>query len=342
MQEPALRAILGRLGIRPTEKTGTGWLHAPCPFASDRHRNGRDVRPSFGAKIEDRGVSSYHCYSCKMHGRISSLVRALHMYGHDVGEMDGHGFPALAREADIADMGVMGDVPFDGAQEPRRLPEPLDEDAYAGLFGSAYDDEEAGRYLEGRGVGYRTVQQLGLGWDPDQRRIVFPVRGGDGALYGFTGRSIVPGAQPKIRDYHGLPKRHLIMGHHRWRGDRPIVIVEGLFAYAHLIEMDLERYADVGALLGSAMTEEKAAILRDQYPSPVFLFLDNDEAGTVALFGPQDRQGNQDFQAGAIAALLGHVPVHVPAWPDGKEDPDQLSKAEVWAMLQAEAYPVRG
>ena len=43
-------------------------------------------------------------------------------------------------------------------------------------------------------------------------RIIFPVRGREGELYGYTGRAIDEDVQPRIRDYYGLPKRACLLG----------------------------------------------------------------------------------------------------------------------------------
>ena len=309
------------------------------------HRGGRDRHPSFAVKPEVDGISAYMCWSCKSHGRISSLVRLLHHHGADVGEISGD-YPTLAHEADRADMDSLGDREFrHHEQQEDLLPDPLDEYIFEGMFMPAFDVPEARDYLLQRGVREGAATAMELGWDPDQRRVVFPVRDRDGALYGFTGRSVVPGAEPRVRDYHGLPKRHLVLGENRWLGQpmdgRKLVIVEGLFALAHLVDMGLESYADVGALLGSSMTNGKAERIRAQ-GGPVYLFLDNDEGGDTGLFGREDPEGNRDFYAGAIGMLQHHVPLYVPVWPVDRCDPEELMREEVWAMLRDTLVYVAG
>jgi len=270
-------------------------------------------------------------------GQDHASAVPLHHLGADVGEMDANGFPALAWEADLADMEVLSDREFEQREEADELPDPLDEEMFLDVYPPAWEVDDARAYLERRGIDDVTATTLQLGWDIDERRIMFPVRDRGGRLYGHTGRAVDHDRQPKIRDYHGLPKRHLILGEHLWRGQpmdqRPVVVVEGLFAFAHLVALNLLEYADVGAVMGSTLTEHKARRLRMR-EGRTYLLFDNDEAGDTGLFGPPDTSGERDFHSGAVAALLQYVPVYVPAWPDGKSDPDQLTRREVWEMLR--------
>lgn len=326
-----------RLGITHLERSASGWLHSKCPLAPWTHASGSDKHPSFGVKPEPAGLSAYMCFSCKHHGRISSLVRLLQHLGADVGPVDGGGYPVLAKDADMFDArGIVG-LPFRDVEQQDEKPDPLEEVMFDGIYMPAWDVPESREYLRSRGVGAVAAEALQLGWDPDQRRVVFPVRDREGSLYGHTGRAVDQQNEPKVKDYHGLPKMWLILGQHRWRGQpggtRPLILVEGLFAYAHLVEMNLEQYADVGALMGSRLTEHQAEEVK-VHNCPTYLLMDNDPAGEQALFGRVESNGDQDFQTGAVAALLGHLPVHVPAWPEGKTDPDELTKTEVWRMLQ--------
>ncbi len=314
----------------------SGWLHSRCPLAPWTHKTGHDRRPSFAVKPQHDGVSAYMCWACHRMGRVSSLIKLMHHFGVDVGEVVWGEYPKLAQEADAADMMVVVAVDYDERMViENTLPDPLDTALFDGVYMPAHDIPEAWAYLVSRGVTADAATSLDLGWDPDQRRIMFPVRDGRGDLYGYTGRAVDPGVEPKVRDYHGLPKRHLILGENRWdpAPDRPLVIVEGLFGLAHLVSMGLERFADVGALLGTAITEQKVKRIRDRQAA-TYLLLDADEAADAALFGRVGRDGERDFHTGLISQLAVDLSVFVPAWPEGKDDPDQLTREEIWEMFQ--------
>lgn len=333
MDEGPLLQILRRLGISEFRRGKKGWLDFRCPLPH-RDNTGRvhfDTSMSAGARIDPNGPSSWHCFACKGHlgnPGVAGLVRAITKTGRAV-------------PADLQEMAIRAEdrsslalphVDFEAAPVDE-APKPLIEEVYEGLYLDAWGALEAQNYLAKRGLGEATAQALGLLYDDEQRRILFPIRDGQGRLYGFSGRAIDKEAKPKIRDYAGLPKRHLILGQHRWQRNRPVLIVEGLFGYAHLVEIGVERFINLGAVLGSVMTEEKAAILR-LFDEPVYLLFDNDQAGEIGLFGPLDPDGTtRRREHGGVAMLLDYVPVYAPEWPEGKADPDELTLQEIEAMI---------
>lgn len=328
MNETSLGSILRKLGIHDFKKQRSGWLDFHCPLAPYTHASGTDKSMSAGARIEDAGLSGWVCHACKHHGRISSLVR-------QVARFRGLSLPDLAMEADLAEAlpalsSTFGDFEYPTDQSDTL--EPLPESALVDLFPFAWEHPDARTYLRQRNIGESTASQLRLAFDDDQRRILFPVRDARGLLWGFTGRAIDSDTKPKIRDYYGLPKRRLILGEERWKPNRPILIVEGLFGYAHLIEINAEKYCNVGAILGSVMTPEKAALLA-AWDSNVYLLLDNDDAGDIGLFGSLEPDGTRDSVNSAAGRLAGYVPVYIPEWPEGKQDPDQLELNEVESLL---------
>lgn len=336
MREPELRRIVGQLGVVLGQRTQRGWLHARCPLAPWTHPRGHDRRPSFGVKVEREGLSAYSCFTCGHKGRISSLCRVLGNYRHG----DPHHYEALARDADAADGGAVLESDYEREDCGPPDPEPMDEDFFHSMFPSAQQVPEAKAYLRSRHVSVWTIESLGLLADPEDCRVLFPVRDRAGLLYGYSGRTWAD-RDPKVRDYC-YPKRHFVLGEERWRpGDpeahsdwwartRPLVLVEGLFAYAHMVELRVERICNVGALLGSTMTREKADRILE-LGAPVYLFLDDDVGGDSGIYGRLQRDGSR--QDGAVD-LLRDLPLAVPRWPEGKTDPDELSKAEIWNMLR--------
>lgn len=327
MNEVALSAILRKLGIHDLKKQRSGWLDFRCPLAPYTHASGTDKSMSAGAKINDSGLSAWVCHACKHHGRISSLVR-------QVSRFTSREFPGLALEADLAEAlpalsSDFGD--FENAYSADN-PEPLSEAAHAGLFPDAWSCSDSRAYLLARKISEQTSTGLGLLFDEEQRRVLFPVRDCNNALWGYTGRAVDSETKPKIRDYYGLPKRRLILGENRWVQGKPILIVEGLFGYAHLVELGIESVCNVGAILGSVLTPEKASRLA-AWDSNVFLMLDNDDAGDIGLFGYVKADGTRDIDTSAVNRLLGYVPVYVPTWPQGKTDPDQLTYEDVTELL---------
>jgi hypothetical protein len=68
---------------------------------------------------------------------------------------------------------------------------------------------------------------------------------------------------PKSVTITALPKRHLILGEDRWEQGRPLVIIEGLMGYAAMTDKGIDLDVNIGALLGSFLTPEKAARIID-------------------------------------------------------------------------------
>jgi hypothetical protein len=350
MNRNDLSRVMAALGLRiQGENTASQYLNACCPFASATHKNGSDNSASFGCRYDDRGISSFKCHACKQHGPISSLVRRL-------GEFRHRDYSALLTEVRNLEAGQIGPQSYEAFDKPDAEPPedlvPLNEALWDGLFPPAWEIDVARNYLISRGISEQTVVNLGLlyrdtysvqrqdGSEGEWFRgdILFPVRDRDGLLYGYSGRTTRDafGVKPKVFD-RGLPKRHLILGEHRWKEGRPKIIVEGLMGWAHMIEIGVENFADVGAVMGSAWTPEKAARLKSWGDPCVGLF-DNDQAGSIGLFGIVREDGTVDDSQSFVSQMIGSTVVIVPEWPfrvddTQKDDPDQLVYEEVYQMV---------
>lgn len=326
MNENALKSVLRRIGIHETKQSRRGWIDFACPLSRFTHANGTDRSMSAGAKINDEGKSGWICHACKNHGSIPHLVIELQ-------KARGVDYSAVVREAEYAEASALVDLDFGSFErEIPEAPKPLHKPSYEGLFPCVTEVPEALEYVTGRGVYWETIKDLGLLYDPKQRRVLFPVQDQAQNLWGFTGRGIYPDVEPKVRDYYGLPKRRVILGEERWKQGKPLILVEGLFGYAHLIQENVETVANVGALLGSEMTPEKATIVRG-FDEPTFLLFDNDTGGDLGLFGPILPNGTRETHRGAVNLLQKFVPIFVPDWPEGKDDPDQLTLEEIEIIL---------
>ena len=142
-------------------------------------------------------------------------------------------------------------------------------------------------------------------------RLMFPIRDAGGHVVGFGGRVLGDG-EPKYlnsSESEVFAKRNLLYGLH-WakqairKADR-VIVVEGYF---DAIRLMLAGINEVVAPLGTALTEQQAALLR-KYTKNVFLLYDSDQAGLKATFRAGD------------ALLAGGASVRVITLPDG-DDPD--------------------
>ena len=53
------------------------WVRCSCPLAPWNHAKGADENPSFGIKVNDKGESGFHCFTCKS-GRLLDLLHQMH------------------------------------------------------------------------------------------------------------------------------------------------------------------------------------------------------------------------------------------------------------------------
>jgi len=158
---------------------------------------------------------------------------------------------------------------------------------------------------------------------------LFPVYGYDKKLYGFSGRAVSKKTKLRVKDYHGLPKKHMLLGAHLIQPDDEFVILtEGLFDYANMVE---NGYPGL-AMMCSALTDEQAEILKD-IGRPVYFFHDDDKAGLEA----------RDKVREKLCQYLPVLKVRYPAectveTPEGDlrppQDPAELSRKQIAKMLK--------
>lgn len=337
MKEGPLRELLAELDIRVLSKNHRGWLLAKCPFAQHGyHIHGVDRNPSFNVKIEADGLSAYKCWSCGQKGTIRALSEKLgYLRGQDT--------------SDISQRAFLWETPDSFADYEERPEfqeqEPLNEALFVGMYPYAMEDPEAWAYLESRNITEQACADLQLLFDPDQKRILFPIRGGDDALFGWAGRSILPPevldrhGWPKVRNYAGLRAEGRLLGENLvQRGAKPLLVVEGLFAVASLVSRGARQWCNPVGVLGSELTEGK----RDLIVSiglPVILLPDLDLAGDKFLYGPlkpgrESGQPENHEGGGAIDMLREHLPVMVGLYPEDEPDVDDLTAEEIEAIVK--------
>ena len=296
-----LRDVFGRNFYM--EDTGN-WISIRCPLSPYLHQKRTDNSPSAGVSVNDKDTSVFNCFTCHFKAPLHGMLAKYAGYS-------GEDLSALIEELEgEAYLGPRTVPTWDSLKHVEETLMPINENIFMGLYESA-----AGHpYLEARGIDDTTAQKLELLFDPkgpsdNEPRILFPVRGPEGLLYGFSGRATNPNAKLKVRDYHGLPKRKCVLGSHLVTEDDPdkILVVEGLFDYANAHQCGYHGCA----VMHSTMTPEQADIIRG-LSKPAFLFYDDDKAGA---------KGSTE----AVKALRDYVPTFVVTYPrveieDNSED----------------------
>jgi DNA primase len=301
--------------------TNGEWVNFSCLLAkhSEEHRFKDDGNPSAGITVADDDKVYYKCFTCKHQGPFLNTIDRFEL-------KSGQQLVALRELVDKEE--ELPDFEYRVFVKDRIKPQPL-------LFTNIFEDinkyPEAQKYLLEREVSPTTAKNIGLEYDPDSRRIVFPVRDTKGVTYGYTGRAIDATNKVKIKDYH-FQKSHFILGMELWR-ELPTVIVEGLFAYAHLHEITKGKYFpyNIGAIMGSSISEEQVNLLIE-FGKPIYCLLDDDKPGRTGLFGT--RHNGVLKKEGLIHKTKDHIPTFIMKYPEGKTDPDSLTYDEVFAMIQ--------
>jgi len=329
MNKVSLQTALRMLGLSYNHQW-KDWLMLSCPFAEWTHVSGKDSNPSFGVHVSEEGISGYFCFTCKKKGRMSGMARTLGYFKNE--NLDNLALRIDLLE-DFSDLPAFDEGNIIGSEQAQ----PVNEAIFVNMFPMVEDVEEARNYLKSRGISRRTARELRLVFDPDELRILFPVRNREGELYGYSGRTILRPQEylseryGKVKDYAGLKKHTMLLGMER-KGKKPIALVEGLFAYAHLIEIGADKILQTLATLGSSLHNQQADIL-NELGKAVYIFYDNDLAGDVGLYGSQSHTGEHEG-VGAIDKLKSELPVFIPYYPESVSDPDNLSYDQVKQMVK--------
>lgn len=302
MDANQIKDVLVEIGMRRSDlKVVHGWVSTRCPLAPWTHQKGRDGAPSAGVSISDEPI--FNCFTC-------GNARPLHSLISQFAEFTGDDYSDLVGE--LEDQAFLGPTSMPDWDSLKQVSEenvlmPLNEAMYMDLYDSA-----AGHpYLRERGISDETARKLELMYDPEDivdkeqgvrsvGRILFPVRGVDGELYGFSGRDVTGRSKIKVRDYAGLKKAACVLGSHLVTADNPkfVLTVEGLFDYAMMHEQGYHGCA----VMHSSMTEAQADIFRF-LDKPNYLVYDDDRAG---------RKGVRD----AAELLIDYTPLMQVRYPE--------------------------
>jgi DNA primase len=325
-------------------RVGSDW-RGPCPFHQGTHRN-------FSVSPKKR---MYYCFVCHAGGDVFNFLQK--RLGLDwpsavrvVAERSGIEIREVETRRDGPDpREPVWEINAAAAEYFQRMlwEEELGQAAREYLakrnvsreagekFGLGFAPREIG-LLRGylNTLGYDDARLLGAGLlvqreeaeEPRPRfrgRLMFPIYDASGRPSGFGGRLIFPG-EPKYLNSADSPtftKGKLLYGlnwaRHAIRRDERLLLVEGYFDVVRLVLAGIE---SVVAPLGTALTEDQAAMIARQTKN-VFLLYDSDTAGQKAT-----------FRAGDLLLAQG-VSVRVVTLPEG-EDPDTFVDTHGRAALE--------
>ncbi|HYW33412.1 MAG TPA: DNA primase, partial [Gemmatimonas sp.] len=337
-------AIIQESGV-PLKRYGGDWRGA-CPFHGGKNPNFA-VSPKLG---------SFHCFVCHEKGDVFTYVRK--RQGLDfssavklVGERSGIEVIDAPRRAAVADPNEPNWEVLSSAAEWFRtqLAGPLGaaareyltsrniDEAARERFGIGFAPRDAmllRRYLHSLGFDDTRLTEAGLlvvregASEPSTRfrgRVMFPILDELGHHVGFGGRALGDHKPKYLNSPQSevFQKRRTLYGmntaRQAMRKNSRAIVVEG---YLDAIRLALAGVEEVVAPLGTALTEEQAALLV-RYANEIFLIYDSDEAGQQATY----KSGME---------LLRHkAAVRIVTLPDG-EDPDTFVSSRGYAALETQ------
>lgn len=347
MDEANVRYLLSNLKIPHQRATFTGskqrtrWMTISCPFAPWTHAKRTDTNPSFGITLKEGDRSAYKCLSCGMKGRLAGLPTRLGGY----------------RKVDYSKLRAWAESVEFSASISKPLPKWEEADPVAIDYNIKHsaDTEVRGHvdnfpralglsYLRKRGLTFQDILRLDLRYDADHKRVLFPVYDHNDKFRGFTGRSIMDLKKwtkeiPKVKDYYGLNKREVFL-HLKGKHEGIKLIGEGLFDFATFVR---HGYLNSRAILGTALTPEKVALLIDE-AEPVYFFMDNDLAGWQALFGVFKPDGELDTDNAWAFQLYREVPVWIVPYRTDLtgEDPGSIMDKKAFDRMIRNAWLFTG
>lgn len=186
-----------------------------------------------------------------------------------------------------------------------------------GHYAEEYADYPDVAYMLDRGFTPATLDEWGIGYDANSRRITIPVCDSQGNLVGFKGRAWEADVRPKYlvmgdkgrRKRYGFPtydKSLVVFGLHLWAESetQTLVLVEGEIDVMSLWVMGIPAVC-VG---GSSLSEAQARLLR-QHCDEIVMFFDDDKAGRNFTWGIDKDDG--EHTPGAVEILEPFIRVRI-------------------------------
>jgi DNA primase len=199
--------------------------------------------------------------------------------------------------------------------------------------------------LAAKGASVETMCEAGLlihgedipvPYDKFRDRVMFPIADRSGRSIAFGGRALEKDVQAKYLNSPETPVFHkgaVLFNHHRARKAAHetgrVIAVEG---YLDVVAMHAAGFPETVAGLGTALTEEQAALLWKMAPEPILCF-DGDKAGRKAAFRAADM---------ALPLIGASKTFAFALLPEGQDPDDLIRAAGPTAMREAlaEAKPL--
>lgn len=240
-----------------------GWVSSTCPFTKWKHGRQVDLRNSFGISVGESSV--FHCFSCGSTGALMNLGNSLFLLtGQDHVKLR----TFIYSNEHISTGEDSYHIP--NTKITTLTPIPQEE------IDSRYDTMCAYR-----GMIQETVDEWGLKYDRDKRRMVIPIKDSNGNTIGLKGRALRDGDLPKYLLYTEFNARDpksagIWFGtHYPLNAHKALVLVEGEI---DTILVKQAGVSNVWGVMGVGITPAQVETLAS-VRTPIVFFFDDDKAG---------------------------------------------------------------
>lgn len=258
--------------LKEMKSTGAD-LMITCPF----HANGREHNPSCGVLLKEKvtkektyEAGTVHCYTCGYTADLPQFVADLLELKDAIAGykwlVSRYNYSTADREPLELDM-------YRGGKEKVSV---MDEELVERYHRALLECDEAFAYLQKRKVSKAVMEAYKLGFDTEDNTVLFPVRGLDGKVVFYKGRSI---AGKHFYNAKEIDKSSVVFG--LWEllqmgeMDRDVWITE-----SEIDALSLISYGEPAvAIMGSHISEEQCKELEKTPFRRFVLATDNDEAG---------------------------------------------------------------
>ena len=251
-------------------------IHVSCPLSpySKFHKSVIDRKPSMGVKVEERGISSVHCFTCNFGGTLSHLLLKLYGLSRDSTYLKLMEEVEKREEEDVEYLAsIIGDYEDTEQTDNEVL---MDEKIIRPWMRRTH------KSLLERGIDTNTLKIWDCGYDRERKALIFPVRNRRWDLVGYVRGSVRRKSNEAKYINEGFQKGKYIYGEHLFEEGSSLVIVEGnvdcLHTWQEIKKANLLRKYSVGALLGAQATKLQARKILD-FTDEVIYFQDNDLPG---------------------------------------------------------------
>lgn len=270
--------IYGTGLLKEINNTGSD-LMVTCPF----HGGGREHNPSCGVLLKEKitrdktyEAGTVHCYTCGYTADLPQFVADMLELENSIA---GYKWLVSRYNYSTADREPLElDMYRGGNEKTSGMDKELIEEYHRALL----ESEEACEYLHRRKIANWVLEAYKLGFDPEDNTVLFPVRGLDGKVVFYKGRSIVGKHFYNAKE---IDKSSVVFG--LWEilnghFEQGIATADSLIwiTESEIDALSLISYGEFAiAIMGSHISEEQGKELEKTPFRRYVLATDNDEAG---------------------------------------------------------------